>query len=80
MNKRYEVLRGLNYPTAGGEKRAEPGAVVDDLPARAIEGLLAKGVITPARNAPLQGGAFVEPGSVAVLALTPPAEPDDEEE
>lgn len=46
----YRVVVGLNYPTPEGEKRAEPGDVVDDLPAEAVEGpegLLAQGAIVP---------------------------------
>jgi len=44
----YRVLRGVNYPTAAGEARAEAGTVVTDLPDDAIEWLLADGVIEPA--------------------------------
>jgi hypothetical protein len=38
----YRVLVGINYPEG---KRAEIGDVVTDLPAYAIKGLLAQGVI-----------------------------------
>jgi hypothetical protein len=43
----YEVVTGLNYPTKAGEKRAEPGDVVTDLPAKSIEWLLEQGHIKP---------------------------------
>lgn len=50
--KRYRVLTGLNYPgKSGKEKRAEPGDVVDDLPATAIPELLEAGHVEP-----LEGG------------------------
>jgi hypothetical protein len=45
MSKAYEVLNGLNYPIKGGEKRAEPGDVVTDLPAKSIDWLLDRGHI-----------------------------------
>lgn len=35
---RYRVLMGINYPPDG--RRAEPGAIVDDLPDYSIRGLL----------------------------------------
>lgn len=40
--KSYRVLVGLNYPPngKGAERRAEPGDVVDDLPAAAVAWLL----------------------------------------
>lgn len=45
--QRYEVLAGLNYPNPNGgpELRADPGSVVDDLPASSVEWLLADGLI-----------------------------------
>lgn len=44
---KHRVLIGINYPDgAGGEKRAEPGDVIDDLPDKAIKALEADGVIT----------------------------------
>ena len=45
MSKAYEVVDGLDYPTKGGEKRAEPGDVVTDLPAKSIDWLLERGHI-----------------------------------
>lgn len=47
--KRYRVLAGLNYPTKAGEKRAEPGDVVSDLPAKAVAWLLEQGHIKEER-------------------------------
>lgn len=45
--KRYRALVGLNYPPngKGTECRAEPGDVVNDLPADAIADLLQDGSI-----------------------------------
>lgn len=40
----YRVLTGLNYPP---DKRAEVGAVVDDLPPKSIKWLAAQGLIEP---------------------------------
>lgn len=45
MGKQYEVATGLNY--GPDNKRAEPGDVVDDLPASDIGDLLALGAIVP---------------------------------
>lgn len=42
---KYRVLIGLNYPTLKGEKRAEPGDVVEDLPKKSIAWLLRQGHI-----------------------------------
>ena len=44
---RYYVLRGINYRPArdADEKRAEPGTIVDDLPAGAAEWMLRDRVI-----------------------------------
>lgn len=50
MSKRYEVLVGVNYPTKQGEKRAEPGDVVDDLPAGSVQWLVAQGVVSPVKG------------------------------
>jgi len=47
MAKKYRALNGLNYPVKGKEKRVEPGEVVSDLPANAIEALLKQGDIEP---------------------------------
>jgi hypothetical protein len=44
----YRVMRGITYPAGGGEKRAEPGDLVDDLPESAVEWLLADGAVEPA--------------------------------
>jgi hypothetical protein len=43
---KYRVLIGINYPDGqGGESRAEPGAVVDDLPEKAAKWMLRDGII-----------------------------------
>jgi hypothetical protein len=42
---KYRVLKGLDYPP---NKRAEVGAVVEDLPATAIKWLLEDGIIEDA--------------------------------
>lgn len=43
----FKVLIGINYPTKGGEKRAEPGDVVDDIPKVDQKWLLEHGAIEP---------------------------------
>jgi hypothetical protein len=45
MTKRqkYRVLVGINYPP--NDKRAEPGAIVDDIPPSSIGWLLRDGII-----------------------------------
>lgn len=49
--KRYRVLNGLNYPAKGGKpKRAEPGDVVDDLPAKSVPWLLEQGHVEEVKN------------------------------
>lgn len=45
MAKTYRALVGINYPTKGGEKRAEPGDVVSDLPAKSVQWLQAGGYV-----------------------------------
>ena len=44
--ERYRVLVGINYPP--GDKRAEPGDVVSDLPDHSVKDLLRQGVIEEA--------------------------------
>lgn len=46
MGKHYKVLVGLDY----GGKRAEPGEVRDDIPAKSVKWLLADGLIRPAKQ------------------------------
>lgn len=43
--KTYLVKNGLNYTAGGVERRAEPGDLVDDLPASAVAHLLERGHI-----------------------------------
>lgn len=43
---KYRVLIGLNYPP--NDKRAEPGDLVDDIPAGSVGWLLKDGIIEPA--------------------------------
>lgn len=45
--KRYRALVGLNYPQngKGPERRAEPGDIIDDLPAKSVPWLLEDGSI-----------------------------------
>ncbi|UBU11604.1 hypothetical protein [Nonomuraea gerenzanensis] len=45
--KQYRVLAGLDYPARGrgGERRAEPGEVVEDLPKTSVAWLLEQGAI-----------------------------------
>ncbi len=44
MAKAYKVIIGVDY----GDKRAEPGEVVTDLPVKSVTWLLDQGVIQPA--------------------------------
>lgn len=43
----FVAVVGINYPTASGEKRVEPGKRVSDLPARSVSWLLECGAIKP---------------------------------
>lgn len=45
MTTKYLALVGLNYPGKGGERRAEAGDVVDDLPPASVAAFLADGAI-----------------------------------
>lgn len=46
--KRYRVLaEGLNYPAGDGERRAEHGDLVDDIPDKSLPWLLKQGLIEP---------------------------------
>jgi hypothetical protein len=42
---KYRVLVGINYPP--GDKRAEPGDVVDDIPPSSIGWLVRDGIVKP---------------------------------
>lgn len=43
---KYTVLVGIDYPDGkGGELRAEPGDVVDDLPAKSIGWLTEQAIV-----------------------------------
>lgn len=48
--KKYRVLVGINYPSPSGrgEKRAEPGDLVDDLSEKVTAAWLKQGIIEPA--------------------------------
>jgi hypothetical protein len=61
----YRVLVGLDYPP---DRRAEPGDVVEDLPAKSIKWLTEQGLIEPA-------GAASKPGKPA-----PAPEPEGDED
>lgn len=41
----YAVAIGINYQTPTGEKRAEPGDKVNDIPAKAVRWLVEAGAI-----------------------------------
>lgn len=46
MAKRtFRVLIGMNYPP--DDRRAEPGEIVDDIPAASVDWLLREGAIEP---------------------------------
>jgi hypothetical protein len=42
----YAVVVGIDYKTPLGEKRANPGDRVDDIPAKSVRWLLEQGAIT----------------------------------
>ncbi|HSW64403.1 MAG TPA: hypothetical protein VLH56_14010 [Dissulfurispiraceae bacterium] len=44
MATKYRVLAGMDYPP---DKRAEPGDIVSDLPAKSVGWLLEQGYIEP---------------------------------
>jgi hypothetical protein len=48
--KKYRVKVGISYPTVNGERHAEPGEAVDDLPAGAAEWMLADGAVEEIRS------------------------------
>jgi len=50
----HRVLIGLNYrpDPKSPEKRAEPGEIVDDVPAKVVEELVAQGVLEPVEDSP----------------------------
>lgn len=48
--KSWRVLVGVNYPTKSGEKRAEPGDIVTDLPASSVPWLHEQGCIEPVKE------------------------------
>jgi hypothetical protein len=56
---RYRVLVGINYPP--GNRRANVGDVVDDIPAASVPDLLTLGVIEAADTAPAAPPAAEEP-------------------
>jgi hypothetical protein len=41
----YVVVTGINYKTAKGEKRANPGDKVSDIPSRSVRWLVEAGAI-----------------------------------
>lgn len=47
----YVVLKGINYKTPTGEKRAEVGDRVSDLPARSVRWLVEDGAIREDKDA-----------------------------
>lgn len=73
---RQRVLVGLNYPDGkGGEKRAEPGDVVDDLPDASVKSLTAGGFIEPAtERKPSKKAARTREVREAAEAATEPGE------
>lgn len=45
MSKKYRASTGLSYSTKGGDRRVEPGEVVDDIPPKSVPWLLRQGHI-----------------------------------
>jgi hypothetical protein len=73
---KQRVLVGLNYPDGkGGEKRAEPGDIVDDLPERSVKGLQKNGYVEPAsERSRAKKAAATRSVNEAVEAADQPAE------
>jgi hypothetical protein len=66
---KYRVLKGIDYPP---NKRAEAGAIVEDLPATAIKWLLEDGIIEDAnKNATVVEEPVVEPVKEEPVVETP---------
>lgn len=71
---KYRVLRGIDYPP---NKRAEAGAIVEDLPATAIKWLLEDGIIEDANKKATvveEPVAVVEPVKEEPVVETPVVE------
>lgn len=62
---KYRALAGINYPGKSGEKRAEAGELVSDLPTKSVKWLL--------------DGGYIEPVSFATGGLIEDAPVEDEE-
>ncbi|TWE30212.1 hypothetical protein [Prauserella muralis] len=45
--KKFRVLTGMNFRVGGRERRAEPGEIRDDIPAKSRAWLLEQGHIEP---------------------------------
>jgi hypothetical protein len=52
---KYRVKTGLNWGRGEDERRAEPGEVRDDIPAKSVPWLLAQGLIEEIPEAPKGG-------------------------
>ncbi len=71
---KYRVLKGIDYPP---NKRAEAGAIVEDLPATAIKWLLEDGIIEDANKKATvveEPVAVVEPVKEEPVVETPVVE------
>lgn len=45
MARKYRATTGINYPGRRGEKRADPGDIVSDLPSTSLDWLLSRGYV-----------------------------------
>jgi hypothetical protein len=69
----YRVLNGLSYPP---DKRAEVGAIVDDLPTKSIKWLMKKGHIEEVAGSKPRPAA--KPTPAPAFSAKPEPEEDDE--
>lgn len=63
---KYKVLQGISYPP---NKRAEVGAIVEDLPPRSIKWLREQGIIEPLDPKTKDPDVQPEPQPVVVDAI-----------
>lgn len=73
----YTVNIGLDYPTAQGNRRAEPGDVISDLPVSSVPWLVKDGAVTPVAvpSGPEVPAAAAAPAPDVVVDVAPVVAP-----